>query len=398
MLDATVPVGTGAADEEENPDHHLWLRGKTYYFVVEINGRRERQSLRTTDVAKARKRRDELLEKADLIRAGEEPDAPFTWDEAVIAYTVGVLDRPGALSPKTAERYFLSLKMVARHLRGRPLDKIDSKVIGRLVTGRQAEVSNATIKRDLTAVSRVVAYAMAMGRGGEVNAARNYDRTFLSEDREVIPPPTDAEIAAAVRLVEDAHGQWPLLVRWLRATGMRLHEALSAQRAHLETTTENRKRVHRLSIYKAKGKRRARMRTITLGPDAVALLPQLGQEDYLFSHFDPSKSDNVSTQWLKFRESREGMPRFRLHDLRHAYAVTSLRADPTCLYPLSRHLGHSSVTTTERHYLRFLSDEQQHIAKFGQPRPAVASGGRRPPQSPPQGRGVAGQPRLRVVR
>jgi integrase len=38
--------------------------------------------------------------------------------------------------------------------------------------------------------------------------------------------------------------------------------------------------------------------------------------------------------------------RFRLHDLRHAYAIAQIRAGRD-IYDLSHHLGHSSVKVTE---------------------------------------------------
>jgi integrase len=48
--------------------------------------------------------------------------------------------------------------------------------------------------------------------------------------------------------------------------------------------------------------------------------------------------------------------RFRLHDLRHAFAIASVIDDDRCLYRLKGHLGHESVTTTEG-YLRYLQGE-----------------------------------------
>lgn len=113
---------------------------------------------------------------------------------------------------------------------------------------------------------------------------------------------------------------------------MRLQETLAAEGRHVVGTEDG---TFRLSIMRPKGSRRARARTIVLSPEAVSMLPLLGSER-LFSHFDPKRSNNVSTQWGHFRESRAegGMPRFRLHDLRHAYAVSYLRANPTRLRPL----------------------------------------------------------------
>lgn len=360
-------------------DENIYLRGKTYYCRVQINGRDDRVSLRTGDLATARRERDRILREAGEARAGraeggEDESREQTWEQAVVAYGAGVLDRPGTLAPTTAERYRDSLRVVGPLLTGRRLSQIDNRVIGRFVQARQqAGKTNATIRRDLNAVARVIRYAAANGVETRGNAALDYDRGFIPENNTAIIPPGDSDVELAARLVGDAHPQWPLLVRWLRATGMRLTETLAAHRDHMaaEGAGGAGRRILRLTITKPKGARRGRIRTIVLPPAAVAMLGQLGP-GRLFDHFHPDRSNNVSTQWMKFRESREGMPRFRLHDLRHAYAVAELRANPTALYRISRHLGHTTVAITERYYLRFLSEEQQYAARFGTIEPTPA--------------------------
>ena len=51
-----------------------------------------------------------------------------------------------------------------------------------------------------------------------------------------------------------------------------------------------------------------------------------------------------------------GFKRFRFHDLRHLFAVEALRGGMS-IYALSKHLGHTSVKTTEI-YLAFLTPEK----------------------------------------
>lgn len=53
-------------DFQANPDHHLWRNGRNWWiaFTVLYHGWRQhrvRRSLRTTDVAEARRRRDAIL-------------------------------------------------------------------------------------------------------------------------------------------------------------------------------------------------------------------------------------------------------------------------------------------------------------------------------------------------
>lgn len=111
---------------------------------------------------------------------------------------------------------------------------------------------------------------------------------------------------------------------------------------------------------------RLKTRTIDLGR-AADMLPRLPAKGRLFSNL-PADSAVVSTrygQWCRQRQRREerearaegrqpvSLDRYRLHDLRHSFAIASLIDDPTCIYPLMDQLGHSSVKTTEI-YTRFL--------------------------------------------
>src|SRR5690606_26282719 len=55
--------------------------------------------------------------------------------------------------------------------------------------------------------------------------------------------------------------------------------------------------------------------------------------------------------------------RFRLHDLRHIYAINYLREGGN-LYALQKQLGHGSIRQTEE-YLQFLTPEEQEKVKAG---------------------------------
>ena len=55
--------------------------------------------------------------------------------------------------------------------------------------------------------------------------------------------------------------------------------------------------------------------------------------------------------------------RFRVHDLRHGFAIRWLR-NGGGIYELSKHLGHTSVRTTEI-YLSFLITHEQAGAQMG---------------------------------
>ncbi|WP_228391500.1 tyrosine-type recombinase/integrase [Komagataeibacter medellinensis] len=61
-----------------------------------------------------------------------------------------------------------------------------------------------------------------------------------------------------------------------------------------------------------------------------------------------------------------GIPfaRFRIHDLRHAFAIRWLKVGED-IYRLSRHLGHTSVKTTESYLSALTADELDHVLHVG---------------------------------
>ncbi|WP_256138145.1 tyrosine-type recombinase/integrase [Komagataeibacter swingsii] len=62
----------------------------------------------------------------------------------------------------------------------------------------------------------------------------------------------------------------------------------------------------------------------------------------------------------------DGVPftRFHIHDLRHAFAIRWLKAGGD-IYHLSRHLGHTSVKTTEIYLSALTADELDHMLHVG---------------------------------
>ncbi len=189
--------------------------------------------------------------------------------------------------------------------------------------------TNATIRRDLTTMSRVLAFARHRGIV-EANAAEAFDRSMIRERREPIHAPDDLTIAVAASAIETEHPQLAALIRFLRATGMRSGEALRARWADLRGSS--------LTIPETKS---GRIRTIELPHSA---LPTKSGER-LFPSL-PIGAADLASRWQWARRDLPPGQRFRLHDLRHAYAIAEIRAGRD-IYDLSRHLGHSSVKVTE---------------------------------------------------
>lgn len=308
---------------------NLFKRGPTYYARFFVRGELQRVSLRTGDPREARERLKALKLKAERQAFGIESAA--TWDDAVVSYCAGVLDA-GSVKPGTAKRYRVSLRQLDLHFRGKPLPLITVPEIARYVTERQRDgATNATIRRDITTMSRVLSFAAASG-AVQANAAAAYDRSLLRERRAAIQAPDDAAVEAGAKAAEAA-GDATLadLIRFLRANGMRAGEALRSKREHIHGME--------LTIPETKN---GRVRTIDLAAGSV---PPGNASGRLFPGL-PAETGALASRWQYIRRALPKEQHFRLHDLRHAYAIAEIRAGRD-IYDLSHHLGHSSVKVTE---------------------------------------------------
>jgi len=310
---------------------NLYRRGATYYARFAIHGELQRVSLRTSDIREARARLKAIKKKATDQAFGVEGAA--SWQDAVTAYIAGVLDA-GGVKGGTAKRYRVSLRQLDSHFANKPLPAIAAPEISAYVSARQAEgATNATIKRDLTTMSRVMAFARSK-QLVTANPVDAFDRSFVHEQPAVIDAPDEADVAAAAGAME-ALGEPELaaLIRFLYGTGMRAGEAIQIRRQDIKGRS--------IQILQTKT---SRPRTIEVDP---ALIPPGAPHGRLFPGL-PDNSGDLAGYWQWRRRELPEAQQFRLHDLRHAFAIARLRAGWD-IYDLMHHLGHSSIKVTERY-------------------------------------------------
>ena len=217
---------------------------------------------------------------------------------------------------------------------------------------------DGTIEAHLVAISvvldRAVLFKMLpvnpvslLGRQGRPNRA----------DAKDYPMPTWPEIKRLASRTESEIGE---IILMLALTGCRQQEIVGLMRSQL-----NRDRDGGLSLSLKHTKNR-RVRTVRLNGTARGIVERhimSGPDHYLFRNRDGERFKAASSQYIAIRASlrREdpSFPLFRMHDLRHFWAVQALRNGMN-IYSVSRNLGHSSVTTTETHYLRYLNNDDAH--------------------------------------
>lgn len=331
---------------------NLYKRNGIWWLRATIAGREIRESLRVRDVKTARKIRDGRLETFSQARSG----LPQTsWKEAVALWAEHVA---GQISPSTAKRYAVSLLQCEPWFGKLPLLEIKTKTVSDMARARKAAgATAATIRRDLTAVSRVLTHAESLGLY-EGNPTLTFRKT-LRERRDPIELPTreavETVIAASPR-------RFSGLIRAAELTGCRLDEIAQA------TWRDFDPRAKTLRIAKGKGNK---SRAISLSGAATAHIlgtPRVLRSDVIFCHDSgeayANASSNFSQICRRIEKTSHEFKRFRFHDLRHLYAVRSL-LDGMDLWTLSRQLGHTSVKVTEHSYLAFLTPEQADAARQG---------------------------------
>lgn len=336
------------------PKHTYW-RGDTLWARFTVAGREVRESLGTGAPKVAARRVAEMRDKA-LGRAkfGEQANL---WDDAVVAWSDYIVAQVG--SPRTVKRYADSLVIAGRRFSGIEIADIGKTEINDFVAGRRRDgVTNATIRRDLQAISSLLDFAEDEG-WREGNPALDKMRR-LKEHRDPIALPDDGDYEFVLSRLAPGHAD---MLRAARATGMRQNELALAERKHFNEAQAS-------LLVRGKGNKQ---RTISLSPEAVAIFARqttslactrifhhngkpISQAAFVFSRARRAAQKAAQKAGLPFRG-------FRFHDMRHLYAVEYLRAGGS-VYDLKEHLRHSSVKTTEI-YLEFLTPDEAERAKRG---------------------------------
>lgn len=322
---------------------NLYKRGGTWYARIQVRGRDIRRSLRTASRAEALKRLKVILEQAEHIRFHGE--ARHTWKEAVVEWAK---EADQSIRPSTLKRYLVSLGQVRGIMDGLYIDELTTRQISQIA--RRSGASNATRKRDITAVSVVLRWCCAHG-WREDNPATRWDRSVITERRDpiILPAPDDVD-----RVVALAPGNFARLIRFAQYTGMRQEEVASLRRTQIRGDS--------VQLTKTKT---GRPRAVPLDERALGTLAgtiPFATSPYIFWHDQGQRYHNVSSRFRAIVK-RSGPRPFRFHDLRHWFAVDYLRRAGS-IYRLQQILGHASIKTTEL-YLDFITPEQQAGAKAG---------------------------------
>ncbi|WP_457105942.1 tyrosine-type recombinase/integrase [Methylobacterium sp. P5_C11] len=342
-------------DRKKAPESCYW-RGSTLWARFTVAGKEYRFSLKTGDPVVARSR--QAAEHAHIAAAASFGDDRKRWEDALKEWGSYIVHHIGE---RTFKRYLGSLDILDPHLTGLFVDEIDDDTVAAIIKARRAQkVTTATIRRDLTALSSVLAFAVdeKWRRGNPALEAQQSRR--MKERRNPIVLPEDRDIAIAV---DRAPGNFKFLIRAALLTGCRQDELVTLERRHVDLARGA------ISVL-GKGNKR---RVVSLSEAAVALfrdIPVSMVTRRVFWHSDGQPFRNVATRFslygrqLAEEAATKGTEfrRFRFHDLRHRFAVDYLRTGRGGIYELQHELGHTSLKVTEG-YLAFRTAEEAQAAK-----------------------------------
>lgn len=334
---------------------NLYQRGGVYYARIQVAGAERRVSLKTKDRAEASRRLKGFLADTSPYHG----TVRRSFDDVVDGFLIEAKSR---LKPKTMKRYEVSAVQLAEKFSGKWWDQVTRRAVVEYIDERKAAgVKIPTIRRDLTVLSQAAEYAIERGAGA-INPVGEVGKRQLAYKKPQFVRPDERSIETTIA---GAYGNLGPLARFLRATGMRLDEAATLRWSSVDLD----RRVATLHDTK-----NGRSRGVALSDAAVAVLAnQARVSDWPFAakdrttgEFRPYKQASTNWQEAKARAQKaaqKGKWRytpFRLHDLRHIYAIEYLASGGN-LYALQRQLGHGTIRQTEE-YLQYLTPEEAQIA------------------------------------
>lgn len=339
---------------------NLYLREGIYWARFKVRGIEYRQSLRTRSERVAEKRMKALREEIED-QAVYGIDGPIAWPEAVVSWNENIGD---AIGPRTFHRYATSLRQWRGHLDHLSVQAITTDTIKEAIKVRKrAGVKNATIRRDLTALSSVFNHAVDEGWIAE-SPIEAINR------KRIVPEKTVTIVLPQPAAVEEIFARLPSRIRDLceftRETGLRMDEATSLR----HTAIDRKERV--ITVECGKGDK---VRAVPLTPRAEEIIdrqPRYIGKPWAFWQGAGERMTGLSSRIGGYmrraaqkaaREKRE-FHSFSHHDFRHLFAVEYLRRGRGGIYDLQGEMGHDSISTTER-YLAFLTPDQEKAARMG---------------------------------
>lgn len=352
----------------------IYKRGRHWWGRVQRNNQDLRRSLETTSQGVARRRLKDWLDELDGAAWGEKPRRRF--DELALEFEARHLPR---LKPGSRRRYQVSIDALAESFEGVWLDQIatrlgdfeaDRRRRGRRIPdhmlGKKSPhgLRPATIRRDLACLSSMFGFAIEL-EWVEANPVSVYLKRGRKRGLRESPPrrrylsPAEEQKLLAAAAADAADPNLRDAIILAIDTGLRSDELFGLCRDQV--------RIEANEIRLDEGTKNARPRHVPLLPRARAVLAQKpAQLKSPYVLVNPATGGRYRSlnRGLAGAARRAGIEPLIWHDLRRTCGCRLLQQHELSMAKVSRWLGHSSVTVTERSYA-FLEDEHLQRAIAG---------------------------------
>lgn len=320
--------------------------GKTYYLRYDQDGRQKQHKIaRFEDVTFAQAKKAAQRLRSEVVMGGN-PGAKKAEARAVPLYSE--LAAQHLADAKLHQRSYSTTEMyVRRHIlpkwgRVRVSD-VDPRAVAQWLADKRSEgLAEATVVK----IKAIFGRSFELGArwavpGCDKNPVRAVATRPLSNNRERF---LSAEEAARLRTAVAAskNPQLKHIVDWLLYTGCRLRECLDARWEHVNPQARN------WHVPMSKNGRSRNVPMSSAALDVLASTPRLDGCPWVFPNPETRQPFvSIKHAWQTARDEA-GLPGFRLHDCRHAFASFAINSGVD-LFTVGRVLGHRSVQSTQRY-------------------------------------------------
>lgn len=336
----------------------LKKKGSVWHGRLWVHGKEISRSLRTSNKQVAERRlvqmRDELWKDPRRVVEG-----PLLIRHAMDQFLRGA---ERTRQPSTVERYNFSNVAITSVLGDIEAPLLSRRDIARFIEERREEgVSDATIRRDLTALSAMYQWLVRSGRI-DVNPVRAFDKQDLGNSEPRVRYLEDEVFNRLLYCLGNRVNDLVPAAIFAAETGLRLSEQFALTRDNIIMFNDGRRGV---VVTKSKNKKQ---RTVPLTGVADQILDRVitgtGPEGHLFSCRGQYKPDRGQVYDPFVRAVADaGIEDFHWHDLRHQ-AATRWRRAGMSLDRIKDLLGHSSLAMVMRYAHLFPDDLSNAIAAF----------------------------------
>jgi len=291
-------------------------KSKIYYAILKRYGNQIKRSLRTNDMALAKRRLSELQEKASRLCTSDNAKITFAelgkkWLQVVVA----------SLKPSSFLRQTQIIKSLGRFFDNTVVRRISKADVENWATARSQEVSARTCNYERETLIRLLDYAVRDGLMMD-NPARVIKRRKQPKQKVVIPTKEQFKaLIQAIQSLTNAHGA-EILCEFLAYSGCRLGEAIEITWGDIDFEAKQ------FTVTGGeRGTKNLETRTVPLFPALEAFLVR--QRDSLPQK--PPASDRIfSIRCAKTAMisacRKAGLPHFTHHHLRHFFCSNAIEA------------------------------------------------------------------------